>query len=266
MELVLCHLYDLPGSAKGPRTRGHRPDSRLPQVPEHGAGGSAAGLEAAQSADHESRSGESDAFRPPGHALRPLPGGPTPTFTNRTWPARPAGCIGFVLPRPTPVDSRRVGRPRPRQQLLPLAPLGLCSFGRHWARRLAVWFALGIIAISSPPVEPAPPAASGRGPTGAESEAVAKANPTPATPSPASALSRRWLPAGTKGVSHVASVSTLLSESATQSLVIRSKPLWQNYVGQLLTALTLEPDQIERLTFSRSNPRTRLPPGSWPSN
>ena len=85
-----------------------------------------------------------------------------------------------------------------------------------------------------------------------------KANPAPA-PSPASALSRRWLPAGAKGVVTLR-VHSLLSDSATQPLVLRSKPLWQNYVGKLLAALALEPDQIERLTFSTLDPSNQSVP------
>ena len=49
-------------------------------------------------------------------------------------------------------------------------------------------------------------------------------------------------------------VRMLLSEPTTQSLAIRSKPLWQNYVGRLLTVFSLEPEQIERLTFSTLDP------------
>ena len=61
------------------------------------------------------------------------------------------------------------------------------------------------------------------------------------------------MPAGTKGVVTLR-VRTLLSEPATQPLVVRSKPLWQNYVGRLLTVFSVEPDQIERLTFSTLDP------------
>ncbi len=136
---------------------------------------------------------------------------------------------------------------------LPWACVPLAAAGSA----LAVWFALGTSQPALPPAEPATKPATVA--AIAAPTPPAPATPAPEAPSPASALSRRWLPAGTKGALTLR-VRTLLSEPATQPLIVRSKPLWQNYLGRLLTAFALEPDQIERLTFSTidlSNPAAR---------
>jgi hypothetical protein len=140
---------------------------------------------------------------------------------------------------------------------LPWACVPLAAIGSA----LAMWFALGSSQAPPSTVEVVPPPAT----SVAQPEPIAvqpppKTNSAPKTPSPASALSRRWLPTGAKGVVTLR-VQSLLSDAATQPLVLRSKPLWQNYVGKLLAALALEPDQIERLTFSTLDPANQA--GPW---
>ena len=90
---VLCYLYDLPGTAQGPRVS--RPSARFWPARSARAWCKSLRRRAGCRPASQRRSRSRDHLRRPRrlvHARRQRPGGPIPTSTSRTWPTPPPDC------------------------------------------------------------------------------------------------------------------------------------------------------------------------------